>query len=60
MKDYEFKAVTVEGAIYCIKCLPTRWNIRDLRVRPIFASDEWNNSVVCDKCFKKHDYMKII
>ena len=60
MKAYEFEAVTYDGAVYCVDCLPEDVSLDDEEVCPIFASDEWDYAPVCDVCGMTHDYMNIL
>jgi hypothetical protein len=43
----------------CVECLPEGVDVEDERVSPIFADQEWDRTVVCDKCGTEHDYMNI-
>lgn len=60
MKSYDYYAAIFKGSIFCIECLPNGVTENDGEVRPIFASDEWDHSVTCEKCGEEHEYMNII
>ncbi len=60
MKSYDYDAVTYDGAVYCVECLPKGVDVDDEEVHPIFASEEVESSQVCDACGAEHDYMNIV
>ena len=61
MKAWDYNAVTYDGAVYCIGCLPKGVKEEDDEVRPIFASEEWQcPGPTCDSCHELHDYMGIL
>jgi len=60
MKAYGYKAVSFEGAIYCIECLPDNVSLHDERVFPVFADSEWQFFPSCDICNKIHNYVTLL
>ena len=60
MKAYDYKAVTYDGSIYCIGCLPHGVTAESDEVFPIFADSEWDYVPVCDVCGKEHDYVILL
>ena len=60
MKSYDYKAVTYDGEVYCIDCLPKEIDINDEEVMPIFADSEWDYVPVCCVCGYEHDYVIIL
>ena len=60
MKSYDYEAVTYDGAVYCIGCLPKGIDIEGEDVMPVFADSEWDSMPVCTICFKEHDYVNLI
>lgn len=59
MKAYHFYAVTYQGSVYCVDCLPEGITPDSEGVFPIFASSEWDYYPVCDVCFREHDYVTL-
>jgi hypothetical protein len=59
MRAYDFDAVSYNGAVYCINCLPQGVSIYNEDVAPIFASDEMDSYPHCDKCGYVHKYMEL-
>lgn len=59
MKAYDFDAVTYDGAVYCVQCLPKGLNDESEGVHPIFADSEWDSYPVCDKCGAIHHYVSL-
>ena len=57
MNAWNYKAVTLEGLIYCVECLPAGYTADHDDVRPIFVSDEWDYYPTCDRCGREHDYV---
>lgn len=61
MKAWDYDAVTYDGAVYCVGCLPKGVNVNSDDVHPIFASDEWDYpGATCDVCGETHDYMGLV
>lgn len=59
MKSYYFEAVTWNGAVYCVDCLPDGVNVPDEDVHPVFADSEWDCYPTCDACHAEHDYVNL-
>jgi hypothetical protein len=59
MHSFDFEAVTYDGAVYCVGCLPKGVSVDDEDVMPIFADSEWDHKPVCDHCHEAHDYMNV-
>lgn len=59
MKAYDFEAVTYDGAVYCVQCLPKGLNDESEGVMPIFADSEWDSYPTCDHCHAIHDYVSL-
>jgi len=59
MMLFEFDAVTWNGDVYCIGCLPKNVDIDDESVTPIYAQDEVDEIQVCCECGCEHDYMSV-
>lgn len=57
MKAWDYDAVTYDGDVYCVGCLPDGVTEEDEEVCPIFASDEWDSTPVCCVCGEEHDYV---
>jgi hypothetical protein len=58
---WDFEAVTYQGAVYCVECVPIGADILGGDVVPIFSLDEWTKpGATCDKCLRLHDYMSLI
>ncbi|GIW55021.1 MAG: hypothetical protein KatS3mg082_1425 [Nitrospiraceae bacterium] len=60
MKAWAFDAVTYEGAVYCVGCLPDGVSVEDPEVMPIFADSEWSRVPACDRCGATHSYVSVI
>lgn len=60
MKSFDYDAVTYDGDIYCVECLPAEISVDSEEVRPCFASDEFDFTPVCCNCGTEHDYMAVI
>src|ERR671923_253380 len=60
MKSFDYEAVTYDGAVYCVDCLPDGVNVNDDEVSPIFADSEWDTAPVCDVCGTVHDYVTVL
>jgi hypothetical protein len=60
MRSYDYDAVTYDGEVYCVECLPDGVNVEDPEVMPIFADSEWAYAPVCTACGAKHDYVTVI
>ena len=60
MHAFDYDAVTYDGEIYCIECLPDGVNADDEDVHPIFADSEWDYIPVCCDCGTEHDYINLI
>lgn len=60
MRSYDYDAVTYDGEVYCVECLPDGVNVEDPEVMPIFADSEWDHVPVCSVCGTEHDYVTII
>jgi hypothetical protein len=61
MHAWDYEAVTYDGAIYCVECLPPGVEADSDEVTPIFASDEWAApGAACEACGALHDYMSLI
>lgn len=60
MKSYDYEAVVYDSVELCVECLPEGVNVNDESVAPIFADQEWDRTVVCDKCGAEHDYMTVL
>lgn len=59
MKAYDFDAVTFDGEVYCIECLPDGVNVNDEEVSPIFADCEHDAFPTCGVCGRVHDYVPL-
>lgn len=61
MHSTYFDAVTYDGAVYHLDCLPKEirklFDDEDGEVSPIFADSEWDGYPICDVCRKKIDYV---
>lgn len=60
MKHYAFEAVTYDGSVYCVGCLPNGISIDDDEVEPIVAGQEVDSYPTCDACGTEHDYMALL
>lgn len=60
MRSYDYDAVTYDGEVYCVECLPDGVNVEDPEVMPIFADSEWAYVPVCSVCGAEHDYVTVI
>jgi hypothetical protein len=60
MKAEDFEAVTYQGDVYCVECLPPGVDVNDPEVHPIFSIDEVDDVQICCDCGCEHDYMSII
>jgi hypothetical protein len=59
-KAWDYDAVTYDGGIYCVDCLPEGVSVDDEDVTPIFTVDELQYAPVCDRCGAVHDYMNVL
>ena len=59
MKSYDFEAVVIEGAVYCVECVGEGTDLEGDDVTPIFADSEHDSYPVCDGCFHVHDYVSL-
>lgn len=59
MNAVEFNAVTYDGTVLCIGCLPEGIGDDSEGVEPIFCASEWDNYPVCDDCGKVHEYVSL-
>lgn len=57
MKAYDYDAVALDGAVYCVDCL-SKNELQD--ADPIFADSEWDYYPTCDECGYEHDYVNLI
>ena len=63
MKSDTFEAVTYEGEVYCIECIPEidlDLDIDSEGVHPIFAGEEWDYAPSCNVCGETHSYMQLL
>lgn len=60
MKSFDYEAVTYDGAVYCVECLPDGVTMNSDEVSPIFADSEWDSAPVCDACGAEHDYVTVL
>ncbi len=59
MRAYDYEAVTYNGEVYCVECLPDGVDDTQPDVYPIFADSEWEYVPVCDVCGFEHDYVGV-
>lgn len=59
MKAYDYEAVTYDGDVYCLGCLPAGVTDGTDGVSPIFADSEWDDYPVCTACGAVHDYVSL-
>jgi hypothetical protein len=59
MKAFDYEAVVFDGEVYCVECLPERYNEDRDDCFPIFADSEWDYTPVCCVCDEAHMYMNI-
>lgn len=60
MKAFDYDAVTYDGEVCCVECLPHGVKVNSDDVSPIFADSEWDVAPVCCECGTVHDYMNIL
>lgn len=60
MKSDYYAALTFDGCVYCVDCLPEGVNEDDDEVHPIFADSEWGYVLDCDACGALHHYVNTI
>jgi hypothetical protein len=60
MNAYDYEAVTYDGEVYCVECLPAGVDFESEDVAPIFADSEWGSVPVCSKCCAEHDYVTLV
>lgn len=59
MNAADFEAVTYDGAVYCVGCLPEGLSVDDESVSPVFCGSEWDYYPTCDVCHCEHDYVSL-
>ena len=58
MSIWHYEAMTWDGDVYCVECLPEGVTIDDAQA--IFVIDQWPNpGAPCGYCDKIHDYMSL-
>lgn len=59
MKSYDYDAVVIEGAVYCVGCVGEGTDLGGDDVAPIFADSEHDSYPTCDACGAEHDYVSL-
>lgn len=59
MKSFDFEAVVIEGAVYCVECVGEGTDLNGEDVSPIFADSEWDHYPTCDGCGAQHEYVSL-
>lgn len=57
MRCDHYEALTHDGAVYCVECLPADVTEDSEEVHPVFADSEWDAYPVCDSCTRVHTYV---
>jgi hypothetical protein len=61
MKSFDYEAMSYQGDIYCVSCLPAGVGVDDEEVYPVFADSEWEcYPPTCCVCGYEHDYVNTI
>lgn len=60
MKAYDYEAVAIDGAVYCVGCVGRDTDFDDPDAfSPIFADSEWDSYPVCSACGERHTYVSL-
>ena len=60
MRSDYYAAVTYDGGIYCLDCLPKGVTEEDEEVFPVFPDSEWSYVPDCDTCGELHHYVNVL